>query len=63
MNLSICIPTYNRCKYLANLLKSIIFQIEIFRLFEDVEIVICDNNSIDNTLLLVESIQKFVTIN
>jgi glycosyltransferase involved in cell wall biosynthesis len=58
VNLSICIPTYNRSNYLGVMLKSIISQIELYELSEVVEIVICDNNSIDNTLSLVESIKK-----
>lgn len=43
--LSICIPTYNRSKYLPELIESIMSQSE----GSDVEIVISDNASTDNT--------------
>ena len=46
--ISICIPTFNRCGYLYFTLKSIVEQ-EIFQNTNDVEIVICDNNSSDFT--------------
>jgi abequosyltransferase len=46
--LSICIPTYNRFEYLQETLKSIISQ-EEFQNSNDVEIVISDNSSTDNT--------------
>lgn len=42
--LSICIPSYNRAKFLPDLLKSITAQYD-----ERVEIVICDNGSVDDT--------------
>lgn len=42
--LSICIPTYNRAQYLSHTLESIIDQA-----IDDIEIVISDNASIDNT--------------
>lgn len=45
--LSICIPTYNRWKYLMNTLNSIIYQ-EEFQTGQ-VEIIISDNASTDNT--------------
>ena len=51
--LSICIPTYNREKYLQECLESIIHQ-EGFNT-EDIEIVISDNASQDNTTQLVET--------
>ena len=46
--LSICIPTYNRCNYLEDTLKSIIVQ-----LTPEVEIVISDNASTDETGLII----------
>ena len=45
--LSICIPTYNRSKYLKNSIESIICQQEF--LDGKVEIVISDNASEDDT--------------
>ena len=45
--LSVCIPTYNRAEYLKLTIESIISQKEF--LDEDVELVICDNASDDNT--------------
>lgn len=46
--LSICIPTYNRGYYLENTLKSLIKD-ETFLNTDDIEIVISDNCSFDNT--------------
>lgn len=51
--LSICIPTYNRCNYLEDTLKSIIVQ-----LTPEVEIVISDNASTDQTELIVGEFSK-----
>ena len=45
--LSICIPTYNRCEYLKKSIETIISQKEFSD--EDVEIVISDNCSTDDT--------------
>ena len=45
--LSICIPTYNRAEYLKNSIESIICQDEFKN--KQVEIVIADNASTDNT--------------
>ncbi len=53
IKLSICIPSYNRAKFLPDLLHSIVSQYD-----ERVEIVISDNGSIDNTESLVRSYQK-----
>lgn len=47
--LSICIPTYNRAKYLGETIASIVNQAT-----EEVEIVISDNASSDNTTEIVE---------
>lgn len=54
--LSICIPTYNRKKYLKESLDSIINQ-EWFN-EEEIEIVISDNASIDNTTEFVKEYQN-----
>jgi len=51
--LSICIPTYNRCAFLPDLLSSIVSQYD-----ERVEIVICDNGSTDLTQDVVKDWQK-----
>ena len=48
--LSICIPTYNRCEYLKKSIESIISQKEFSD--EDVEIVISDNCSTDDTRMI-----------
>jgi abequosyltransferase len=55
--LSICIPTYNREKYLRRLLDSIVFQKEFIDT-NDVEIVIADNASTDSTEELVNEYTK-----
>jgi len=55
--LSICIPTYNRDSFIKKTLESICLQ-EIFLESDDVEIVISDNCSDDNTQRVVED---FVT--
>ncbi|HEY5579879.1 MAG TPA: glycosyltransferase family 2 protein [Rhodoferax sp.] len=46
--LSICIPTFNRANYLRTTLESIVQQ-DRFRNFNDIEIIISDNCSTDNT--------------
>jgi len=57
--LSICIPTYNREKYLKRLLDSIVSQKE-FTDTDDVEIVVDDGPSTDNTETMVkEYIKKY----
>ena len=55
--LSICIPTYNRAKYLKDALDSILKQINENNKYK-VEICISDNASEDNTEELVEEYQK-----
>lgn len=52
--LSICIPTYNRSKYLPELLDSILSQPEASK----VEIAISDNASTDNTEELIKAYQE-----
>ena len=57
--LSICIPTYNRAEFLAQSLESIVTQ-EVFLCTDDVEVVVSDNCSDDNTQEVVRSyIQKY----
>ncbi|PCJ29319.1 MAG: glycosyl transferase [Moraxellaceae bacterium] len=54
MKLSICIPTYNRVKYLESTISEIIKQIGDKK---DIEIIISDNASTDNTKEIVEMYQ------
>lgn len=56
--LSICIPTYNRVHYLKECLDSIICQFTDKNVYEQVEIVISDNASQDNTFSLINDYQK-----
>ena len=51
--LSICIPTFNRADFLAELLESVVHQYT-----NEVEIVISDNASTDNTEIIVREFQK-----
>ena len=55
--LTIAIPTYNRAKYLDETLKSIVSQ-NAFKETNEVEIVVSDNCSDDNTKEIVESYIK-----
>lgn len=52
--LSVCIPTFNRAEYLAKSLASLVCQKE----FPEIEVVISDNCSTDNTAEVVASYQK-----
>ena len=56
--LSICIPTYNSSEYLAETLDSIVSQFIDEDIFSQVEIIISDNASPDDTTEIVESYQK-----
>ena len=57
--LSICIPTYNRADLLSDVIESIVKQ-EVFQISDDVEIVICDNCSTDNTAEVAQNFtEKF----
>lgn len=51
--LSICIPTYNRADILKQSLESLVSQ-DVFKQTEDIEIVISDNCSTDNTPQVAE---------
>jgi abequosyltransferase len=53
ISLSICIPTYNRAAFLKEALGSVIGQ-----LTQNIEIVICDNASTDNTLEIVKEYER-----
>lgn len=57
--LSICIPTYNRSTFLERTISSITSQ-KRFRETNDVEIIVCDNCSTDNTeLVSLDFVRKF----
>lgn len=53
IKLSICIPTYNRAKFIAETLESIVLQAN-----DNVEIVIVDGASTDNTAQIVDEYRK-----
>lgn len=56
--LSICIPTYNRASYLKELLDSIVCQFDDQEIYNQVEVIISDNASEDNTTEMVAEYQK-----
>jgi glycosyltransferase involved in cell wall biosynthesis len=56
--LSICIPTYNRAHYLKECLDSIVCQFDDENVKDNVEIVVSDNASEDNTQQLLKEYQK-----
>ena len=61
--LSICIPTYNRAHYLKECLEGLVCQFDDKRVYDQVEVVISDNASTDNTQALVEEYrQKYTNI-
>ena len=64
MSLSICIPTFNRCKHLKKLLNSIFIQDRSNIFFANLEIVIVDDGSQDETKEVVNhfAIRKEVKI-
>jgi len=59
--LSICIPTYNSAHYLKECLDCIVCQFKNKEVYNQVEIVISDNASEDNTQELVKKYQKDFT--
>lgn len=58
--LSICIPTYNRSYYLDRLLSGVLISIPKIQ-NKEIEVVILDNCSIDNTLEICEKYSNFFT--
>ncbi|MDD5070992.1 MAG: glycosyltransferase family 2 protein [Candidatus Omnitrophica bacterium] len=56
--LSICIPTYNREKYLKELLENIFFQIDDTIYKNKIEICISDNASEDNTESMIKELKE-----
>lgn len=55
--LTICIPTYNRCQELENLLLSIVRQIDETK-FHRIEIAVSDNASTDDTDQMISSLKN-----
>lgn len=55
---SICIPTYNRVYYLKKCLDSIVCQFNDSEIYKQVEVVISDNASGDNTMEVVREYQQ-----
>ena len=53
--LSICIPTYNRAKYIGDCLESVVSQFEDKNICDQMEIVISDNGSTDDTSLVIKA--------
>jgi abequosyltransferase len=53
--LTICIPTYNRSFFLKGLIENILSEIDECGLSEDVQILIVDGNSEDNTMDIIEN--------
>lgn len=49
MKLSICIPTYNRSKYIGSFLEKVFLEIESCKLSSEVEVIVSDNCSPDDT--------------
>lgn len=56
--LSICIPTFNRSRFLEGCLFAITSQFRNKKIYQKVEIVISDNNSKDNTRVVVKKFQE-----
>ena len=57
LTLSICIPTYNRSKYVSSQLKKLYEQIDKYNLYDSVEIIVSNNASPDDTS---EKVKKFL---
>lgn len=55
MKLSICIPTYNRSSYLKRFLEKLYAEITKFSLQDQVEVIVSDNASADDTSDIVQS--------
>ncbi|MBI3619776.1 glycosyltransferase family 2 protein [Candidatus Roizmanbacteria bacterium] len=56
--ISVCIPTYNRAKLLDNCLSTITSQFSNRNVYQAVEIVISNNNSVDNTEKVISNYMK-----
>ena len=51
---SICIPTYNSSIFLQHTLNSVLSQS-----YENIEVILCDDASTDNTIEIIESYQDY----
>jgi len=49
--ISVCIPTYNSEKYIEECINSVLSQT-----YQNIEIIVSDNNSQDNTLKVIKSL-------
>lgn len=58
MNLSICIPTYNRCDELARLIDSIKIALDQSESTTTIEVIVSDNASTDATALYMREAEK-----
>lgn len=58
MKLSICIPTYNRSSYLKRFLEKVYAEIAKFSLQDQVQVIVSDNSSADDTPEIVQSFVK-----
>ena len=58
MTLSICIPTYNRLPFLKELLPAILGQVDSGRAEVEVEVVVSDNASTDDTADYLRSLSN-----
>jgi len=58
--LSIAIPTYNRAKYLDECLSYLVPQIR--KRENEIEIIICDNTSTDNTSEIIDKYRKIINV-
>ncbi len=56
--ISICIPTYNRADCLRDCLNSIVCQFDDEKVYKQMEVIISDNASTDNTMCVVKEFQK-----
>ena len=53
--LAVCIPTYNRSKYLKGLLENISLELEKYNNLDDIQIIIVDGHSDDDTEEMVNT--------
>ena len=57
MKISIIIPTYNRAKFIEKAIESVLNQTS-----NSYELVVCDNNSTDNTQEIVKKFESDINI-
>jgi len=56
--LTICIPTYNRATLLKGLIENIFSEIDICKNADDIQILVVDGNSEDNTTKIINELQS-----